>query len=185
MSKSTCAVREAANRSETVPISSARRPAAKAPRSLRPTFVGLALSTLALPSLAQTPPASAPPPTQQLPALPVGADRLLARPFDYGDAESRLLQLGTVAGAVVGLVVPVLAESDNPALIFGPATLGGIVGAVVTHNLIGPAHANARVSRRTGARGTPSRFTVRFTPQNFVLAKTGREGVYPVLNVAF
>jgi hypothetical protein len=115
----------------------------------------------------------------------IGADRLLARPFDYGDAESRLLQLGTVAGAVVGLVVPVLAESDNPAMIFGPATLGGIVGAIVTHNLIEPAHANARVSRRTGARATPSRFTVRFTPQNFVLAKTGREGVYPVLNVAF
>ena len=115
----------------------------------------------------------------------IGADRLIVRPFDYGDAESRLLQLGTVAGAVVGLAVPVLAESDTPALIFGPATLGGVIGAIVTHNLIGPAHANARVSRRTGARATPSRFTMRFTPQNLVLAKTGREGVYPVLNVAF
>ena len=115
----------------------------------------------------------------------IGADRLLARPFDYGDAESRLLQLGTVAGAVVGLVVPVLAESDSPALIFGPATLGGILGAIVTHNLIEPAHANARVSRRTGARATPSRFTMRFTPQNLVLAGSGREGLYPVLNVAF
>ena len=115
----------------------------------------------------------------------IGADRLLVRPFDYDDAEARLLQLGTVAGAVVGLAVPVLARSDNPSLIFGPATLGGVLGAIVTHNLIGPAHANARFSRRTGARATPSRFTMRFTPQNLVLARTGREGVYPVLNVAF
>lgn len=115
----------------------------------------------------------------------IGADRLIVRRYDYGDAESRLLQLGTVAGAVVGLAVPVLAQSDNPALIFGPATLGGLLGAIVTHNLISPTHANARFSRRTGARATPSRFTMRFTPQNLVLARTGREGVYPVLNVAF
>ena len=115
----------------------------------------------------------------------IAADRLLVRPYDYDDAESRLLQLGTVAGAVVGLAVPVLAESDNPALIFGPATLGGILGAIVTHHLIAPAHANARFSRRTGARPTPSRFTMRFTPQNLVLARSGRAGIYPVLNVGF
>ena len=115
----------------------------------------------------------------------IAADRLLARRFDYDDSEARLLQLGTVAGAVVGLAVPVLAESDNPSLIFGPATLGGLLGAIVTHNLIAPAHANARFSRRTGARATPSRFTMRFTPQNLVLVRSGREGVYPVVNVAF
>jgi len=53
------------------------RSAVKAPRSLRPTMVGLALTGLALPALAQTPPA---PPTEQLPTLPVGADRV---PGDY------------------------------------------------------------------------------------------------------
>jgi hypothetical protein len=62
----------------------------------------------------------------------IAADRLLARRFDYEDSEARLLQLGTVAGAVVGLAVPVLAQSDNPSLIFGPATLGGLLGAIVT-----------------------------------------------------
>ena len=79
----------------------------------------------------------------------------------------------------------VVSRADNPALIFGPATVGGVFGAIVTHNLISPAHANSRFPRRTGARATPSRFTMRFTPQNLVLARTRREGVYPVLNVAF
>jgi hypothetical protein len=115
----------------------------------------------------------------------LGADRILARPFDYGDSESRLLQFGTIAGAVVGLAVPVLAQADNPQVIFGPATLGGLVGAMVTHNFIAPAHANSRRPQRTGARSIPSRVAVHFTPQNLVLARSGRAGTYPVLNVQF
>jgi hypothetical protein len=119
----------------------------------------------------------------------IGADRLFARPFDYGDAESRLLQFGAVAGAVVGLAIPVLAQSDNPQLIFGPATAGGLLGALVMHRFIAPARANAAVSRRTGSRAIPSRFATRFatrfTPQNLLLARSGREGVYPLINVRF
>ena len=115
----------------------------------------------------------------------LGADRLIVRRFDYDDPESRLLQLGTVAGAVVGVAVPVLAESDDPLLLFGPATLGGLAGAILTHNLVAPAHANASFSRRTGARALPSRFAIRFTPQNFLLARSGREGTYPLMSVQF
>jgi hypothetical protein len=115
----------------------------------------------------------------------LAADRLIVRPFDYEESEGRLLQFGTLAGAVVGLAIPVLAQSDNPQLIFGPATLGGLIGAVVTHNFIAPAHANARFPQRTGARAVPSRFAVRFTPENLLLARSGREGTYPVMNVRF
>jgi len=115
----------------------------------------------------------------------LAADRLIVRRFDYEDVESRLLQLGTVAGAVVGLAVPVLAESDDPLLLFGPATLGGLAGAILTHNLIAPAHADASFPRRTSARTRPSRLAVRFTPQNLLFARSGREGTYPVLSVQF
>jgi hypothetical protein len=115
----------------------------------------------------------------------VVADRLLVRRFDYGESESRLLQLGTVAGAVVGLVVPVLAQADGPLPYFGLATLGGLAGAIGTHNLIGPARADAPVAPRTGARTSPSRFSMRFTPQNLMFVRTGREGVYPVVNLQF
>jgi len=115
----------------------------------------------------------------------LAADRLIVRRFDYEESESRLLQLGSVAGAVVGLAVPVLAESDNPLLLFGPATLGGLAGAILTHNLIAPAHANTAFPRRTGARTMPSRVAIRFTPQNLLLARRGREGTYPLMNVRF
>jgi hypothetical protein len=115
----------------------------------------------------------------------LAADRLIVRRFDYAESEARLLQFGTLAGAVVGLAIPVLAQSSNPQLIFGPATLGGLVGAVVTHNFIAPAHANVRVTLRTGARTLPSRVAVRFTPENLLLARSGRAGTYPVVNLRF
>ena len=115
----------------------------------------------------------------------IAADRLIVRSFDYGEAESRLLQLGTVAGAVVGLAVPVLAESDNPQAIFGPATAGGILGAILTHRLLGPARARSAAAMRTGRRPDGERLTLRFTPQNIVLARSGRPGIYPVLSATF
>jgi hypothetical protein len=115
----------------------------------------------------------------------IAADRLIVRPFDYGEAESRLLQLGTAAGAVVGLAIPVLAESDNPQAIFGPATAGGILGAILTHRLIAPARARRPAALRTGARAGADRVSLRFTPQNLILARSGRRGIYPVLSASF
>jgi hypothetical protein len=115
----------------------------------------------------------------------IAADRFIVRRFEYGEAESRQLQLGTVAGAVLGLAVPVLARSDDPLLLFGPATLGGLLGAVVTHGIISPDRANAALPRRSSARTMPSRVAVHVTPQNLLLVRSGREGTYPVLNVQF
>jgi hypothetical protein len=115
----------------------------------------------------------------------IAADRVFARSFDYGESESRLLQLGSAAGAVVGLAIPVLAESDNPQAIFIPATIGGVLGAILTHRLIGPERAGNARAMRTGARSTTERVAVRFTPQNLLLARAGGRGLYPVLGVEF
>ena len=115
----------------------------------------------------------------------IAADRLVVRRFDYGEAESRLLQLGTAAGAVVGLAVPVLAESDNPQAIFGPATAGGILGAILTHRLLAPARARSAAATRTGRRPEAERFTLRFTPQSPLLARSGQRGRHPVLSATF
>jgi hypothetical protein len=112
------------------------------------------------------------------------ADQSLVRHFDYTESESRLLQLGTIAGGVVGLAIPVLAQSDNGHAIIGAATIGGLLGAIATHHIIDPAHAGS-AARRTGSRETPSRVGVRFTPENLLLARSGPAGVYPILNLQF
>jgi GNAT superfamily N-acetyltransferase len=112
------------------------------------------------------------------------ADQALVRRFDYTDSESRLLQLGTVAGGVVGVAIPVLSQTDNPHAIIGAATLGGLLGAIATHKIIAPVRANAGVGR-SGSRTSPRRVGVHFTPSNLLLARSGRAGEYPVLNVQF
>jgi hypothetical protein len=117
----------------------------------------------------------------------VVADRALVKPFDYTDAESRLLQLGAVAGAVVGIAIPVLAESDHPAPYFGAMSAGGLFGVFLTHNLLEPARASSprATPARTGALPRPSRVAVRFTPQNLIPASRRIRGVYPLLDVRF
>jgi hypothetical protein len=115
------------------------------------------------------------------------ADRGLVKPFDYTDSEGRLLQLGTLAGGVAALAVPVAAQANSARPYFAAATAGGLLGAILTHRLLEPAHASANSAevRRTGLRAAPARVDVSFTPQSLLLARTGLPGAYPVLHVGF
>ena len=115
------------------------------------------------------------------------ADRAFVLPFDYTVSESRLLQLGTLAGGIAALAVPVAAQANGPQPYFAAATVGGLLGAVLTHRLLEPARAgtSGAAIRRTGARAALSRFDVDFTPQTLLIASTGARGSYPVLHVGF
>ena len=112
-------------------------------------------------------------------------DRVFVRPFDHTESESRLLALGTGAGAVMGLAVPVLAQSDNARLMFATATVGGILGAIVTERLIEPARAGAGAPMRTGARGTAPRVLVHFSPEAALFAGMGVQGKHSVVSLSF
>lgn len=117
----------------------------------------------------------------------VVADRVMALPFDYTADEARLLQLGTAAGAVVGIAIPVLAQADDAPVYFGVAAVGGALGAAITHSLLSPARASREraIPLRTGSVERPSRVAVRFTPQNLVFVQRRTRGVYPVLDITF
>jgi hypothetical protein len=117
----------------------------------------------------------------------LAGDRFFVRPFDHTETDARLLALGTGAGAVMGLVVPVLAQSDNPQLIFGSATVGGIIGAIVTENLVKPdrAQPGERGERRTGSLGKSSRVDVSFSAAGALLAGSGMRGTHSILSLTF
>ena len=115
-------------------------------------------------------------------------DRFFVRPFDHTESDARLLGLGTAAGAVMGLAVPVLAQSDNPQLIFATATIGGILGALLTENLIAPQRANAGMNqreRRSGSLGRSSRVAVRVSTGSALLAGAGLRGNHSILALTF
>lgn len=113
-------------------------------------------------------------------------DRLLVRPLDHTESEARLFAFGTLAGALIGLAGPILAESENTNIIFGSMTVGGILGAILTQNLIQPAKAgtNARMGSR-GAAGSSSRVAVRFSPESALLAATRQRGSHSIVSLVF
>ena len=115
-------------------------------------------------------------------------DRVFVRPFDHTESDARLLGLGTGAGALIGLAIPALAQSDNTNLIFGTATVGGILGAILTENLIAPDRARAGdtgAERRTGSLGGSSRVDVSFSPMGALMARSGMRGEHSILSLRF
>ncbi len=118
----------------------------------------------------------------------LAGDRLFVRPFDHTESDARLLALGTGAGAVMGLAIPVLAQSGNVQLVFATATVGGILGAIVTEGLIAPPRAlgaTGAADRRTGSAGRPSRVDVHFSGASALLAGSGVRGRHPVVSLTF
>ena len=118
----------------------------------------------------------------------LAGDRFLVRPFDHTESDSRLLALGTGAGALMGLAIPVLAQSDSPPLIFGTATVGGILGAIFTEGLIDPQRArvgDSATERRTGSVDRPSRVDVRFSTAGALMAGSGMRGNHAILSMTF
>jgi len=119
----------------------------------------------------------------------VAGDQLLVRPFDHTESEARMLQYGSVAGALVALAVPVLARSGNSHVLFGAATIGGVLGAVLTEQLIEPQRANSGLGsaapRDSGPVGRSSGVDFRFAPESLVLAGMGLKGNHSILSLTF
>ena len=115
-------------------------------------------------------------------------DRLLVRPFDHTESDSRLLQYGTVAGSLVGLIVPVIAQSNNAHFTIGALTAGGILGAVLTEQFIKPAEANSGLGAtltKERQLGRASGLGVRFSPESVAFAKMGVKGQHSILSLSF
>jgi hypothetical protein len=124
----------------------------------------------------------------------LAGDRLLVRPFDHSESDARLLALGTGAGALVGLAVPTLLQARNGRVVGAAATIGGLLGAILTEQLIAPAAARPNDGpddRRIGAMIAPpreerrGRFDVRFSPEAMALAGARVRGRHSLLSVGF
>ena len=119
----------------------------------------------------------------------LAGDRLLVRPFDHTEAEARLVQYGSAAGALVALAVPVLTQTGNSHVVVGAAALGGILGALLTEQLIEPQRAGNGVgSIAPGSRlstAQPSRVDFRFAPESALFAGLGLKGNHSLLSMTF
>lgn len=116
----------------------------------------------------------------------IAGDRLLVRTYDHTESESRLVQVGAAAGALVAVAVPVLAQSSNSHVIFGALSIGGVIGTLLTEQLIKPQLAGTGMLRggeqTVGQNAGP---TMRFSPQSALLAGLGLKGNHPVVSITF
>jgi hypothetical protein len=85
--------------------------------------------------------------------------------------------------------VPVLAQSGNSHVLFGAATIGGILGAVLTERLIEPQRANSGLgSAAPGSSGSVAQSSgvdFRFAPESLVLAGMGLKGNHSIVSLTF
>jgi hypothetical protein len=119
----------------------------------------------------------------------LAGDQWLVRPFDHTESEARLLQVGALAGGLVGGSLLALARASDSHVIFGTITAGGLFGVIITEGLIEPRKSGFGVGSDGPPRGAThersSRVDVRFSPESVLFAKMGLRGNHPILSLAF
>jgi hypothetical protein len=107
-------------------------------------------------------------------------DHLAVRPFNHTEGEARMIHLGALGGAVIGLALPVMARSEN-ALPYMAGTSGGaIIGAIMTQHMMAPARAGAtyRSPGSTGAR-------LSFNGDGLLMSAARVPGRHPIFSLRF
>jgi hypothetical protein len=112
------------------------------------------------------------------------ADRVWARPFDYGASDATQLWLGTIAGALLGGAVIVLAEPSEPTVAMGLVTAGGLLGAIAGHAIADPPRAGQR-GASAGQELRLGRARLRFDLGSLALAAGRVPGNHALVTVRF
>lgn len=106
----------------------------------------------------------------------IAGDRFLVRRYDHSRGEGARITLGTYAGGLMGAGVAALIDTDlgNPQLVFGAATVGGLIGLIATEKYV---DASADAGRR-GAR-------ISFNSASIFGIATRTPGNHSLINVRF
>ncbi|HEU5183338.1 MAG TPA: hypothetical protein VFU01_02145 [Gemmatimonadaceae bacterium] len=110
-------------------------------------------------------------------------DRLLVRRYDFTESEARLTQLGTLAGALMGLGVAVMTDPSDPVAI-GLIAAGGLGGLTLTVGIADPQRGGARTGMRFAPRGRREA-RVELDPMSLANALARVRGQHSLLRVRF
>lgn len=110
-------------------------------------------------------------------------DLTIVRPFELTTSEANIGTVGAIAGALMGLAVPVLARSDNNAFVFGAAAAGATLGLAEALAIAKPQRAGSRTASSVGGRRSRLQIRPMMPPLGALL--TRRPGAYPIVGVTF
>ncbi len=100
----------------------------------------------------------------------IAGDVLLARPYDFTQSQATIINVGAIAGAVVGAVIPVAATSNNVVLDFGAPAVGAAIGAAI---VVGSLPSLAEAGTRIGALRMRSTSRVHLSFEPLAIAAIG------------
>jgi hypothetical protein len=121
-----------------------------------------------------------------LAGLAVG-DAAIARRFDMTASQANIVNVGAVAGALIGLAIPAGASSSDRTLLFGSAAVGATLGMAAAIGIANPRDEGSLAHRaRIGAAPEPRRgLSVSFPGVGALGLWTKAPGVYPLVAVGF
>lgn len=108
-------------------------------------------------------------------------ERLLARRFNLTQSQTNVLRIGMVAGGLVGLALPVLADANSPAEVAGSAAAGATIAVAAL------AGSFPRSARATQPAVSPSGRGLGFSlsPVGVLAAARGATGRHSILRLTF
>jgi hypothetical protein len=109
-------------------------------------------------------------------------ERNWVRKYDHSSQDATETWLGMGAGALMGAGIAVLAETEAQGTV-GLLTGGGLIGALIAHNLIDPARAGTQLGQSSSRTSTRGRFSVNVS--NLALGLARVRGAHPIVSVRF
>jgi hypothetical protein len=107
-------------------------------------------------------------------------DHLAVRPYNHTEGEARMIHLGALGGAVIGLALPIMARSESPLMYMSTMTGGAIVGAMATHAMMAPAQAGKPYR---GPEGSGPRLS--FNADGLLMSAARVPGKHSILSLRF
>ena len=111
------------------------------------------------------------------------AERKWVRPYDHAAREAAETGLGMGAGALMGAGIGVLTDARAQAMV-GLMTGGGMLGALVAHNMANPQRASERVGENNRASSSKG-FKLSISPADLALGAAGVPGRYSIVKLSF
>ncbi|HET9426630.1 MAG TPA: hypothetical protein VFO55_14805 [Gemmatimonadaceae bacterium] len=111
------------------------------------------------------------------------ADRIGAKPFNHSISDSRMIYLGALGGALMGVALPVMTQSDNATFVMTMVTGGAIAGSFVTQNIMKPSREGSAAFTPSGNSSNRASSRIEFSPEGLALAAAKQRGMHSVLRV--
>jgi hypothetical protein len=109
-------------------------------------------------------------------------DRIGSKPFNHSASDARMVHLGALGGALMGVALPVMTKSESATFVMTTLTGGAILGSLITHGMMKPSLEGSPAFTPSG-NNAPRR--LEFSPEGLALTVAKQPGNHSLLRIRF